>query len=378
MDGRTPRPLPRGADPRRPDCGRLARAARGRTRAGRCPARRREYARQRRHKIPDAIDLVARDVLHRRCPRTACPGRKARSAGRSRHALRDSRRTAVRRFRQEAPDVPAGRTVEGGSEGRDRLRRLPHRRPLRPEERFRSCALSDAHAARPGALAPPHARLRKRRPDARHLLDAGRPGVPVGALPDPARGQVRPRRDARLQRLLSRSHAHPAPQPVYASRLRHLTLLRGGEAHHRQGLRLSPGRLGPGRSGLTGARPAMPKYETTLTRSETVAEGTMAFHFAKPAGFKLTAGQSMDMPLIDAAETDAKGNSRTFSIVSAPYESELVISTRMRDTAFKRVLKAMPAGGRVGLRGPAGHFTLGPAHARSAGFLLGGIGGTPF
>jgi len=28
----------------------------------------------------------------------------------------------------------------------------------------------------------------------------------------------------------------------------------------------------------------MPKYETTLTRSETVAEGTMAFHFAKPEG----------------------------------------------------------------------------------------------
>src|SRR2546430_6646196 len=46
-----------------------------------------------------------------------------RSAGRSRHALRDSRRTAVRRFRHEHPHLPAGRTVEGGSEGRDRLRR---------------------------------------------------------------------------------------------------------------------------------------------------------------------------------------------------------------------------------------------------------------
>jgi len=103
----------------------------------------------------------------------------------------------------------------------------------------------------------------------------------------------------------------------------------------------------------------MPKYETTLTRSETVAEGTMAFHFAKPEGFKFTAGQSMNVSLIEPPETDAKGNSRTFSIVSAPHESELVIATRMRDTAFKRVLKSMPAGGRVGLRGPAGLFTLG-------------------
>jgi ferredoxin-NADP reductase len=122
----------------------------------------------------------------------------------------------------------------------------------------------------------------------------------------------------------------------------------------------------------------MPKYETTFTRSETVAEGTMAFHFAKPAGFKFTAGQSMNVSLIDPPETDAKGNARTFSIVSAPHENELVIATRMRDTAFKRVLKSMPAGGRVGLRGPAGLFTLDPADARPAVFLAGGIGITPF
>ncbi|TMH85566.1 MAG: FAD-dependent oxidoreductase [Betaproteobacteria bacterium] len=122
----------------------------------------------------------------------------------------------------------------------------------------------------------------------------------------------------------------------------------------------------------------MPKYETALTRSETVAEGTMAFHFAKPAGFKFTAGQSMNVSLIDPPESDAKGNSRTFSIVSAPHENELVIATRMRDTAFKRVLKGMPPGGRVGLRGPAGMFTLDPADARPAAYLAGGIGITPF
>jgi ferredoxin-NADP reductase len=122
----------------------------------------------------------------------------------------------------------------------------------------------------------------------------------------------------------------------------------------------------------------MPKYETTLVSSETVAEGTMAFHVARPAGFRFTAGQSMNVSLVDPPETDAKGNARTFSIVSAPHESELVIATRMRDTAFKRVLKAMPAGGRIGLRGPAGLFTLDPADERSAVFLAGGIGVTPF
>jgi ferredoxin-NADP reductase len=122
----------------------------------------------------------------------------------------------------------------------------------------------------------------------------------------------------------------------------------------------------------------MPKYEATLTRNETVAEGTMAFHFARPADFKFKPGQSMNVSLIDPPETDAKGNNRTFSIVSAPHENELVIATRMRDTAFKRVLKAMPAAGRVSLRGPAGLFTLDPADARPAVFLAGGIGITPF
>ena len=36
----------------------------------------------------------------------------------------------------------------------------------------------------------------------------------------------------------------------------------------------------------------MPKYETTLVSSETVAEGTMAFHFARPAGFDFKAATS--------------------------------------------------------------------------------------
>lgn len=104
----------------------------------------------------------------------------------------------------------------------------------------------------------------------------------------------------------------------------------------------------------------------------------MAFHFAKPADFKFEAGQSMNVSLIDPPESDGKGNARTFSIVSAPYENGLVVATRMRDTAFKRVLKAMPAGGRVSLRGPAGKFTLDGADARPAVFLAGGIGVTPF
>ena len=50
----------------------------------------------------------------------------------------------------------------------------------------------------------------------------------------------------------------------------------------------------------------------------------------------------------------------------------------MRDTAFKRVLKAMAQGSVVKLQGPAGDLTLDHDVRRTAVFLAGGIGITPF
>jgi ferredoxin-NADP reductase len=109
-----------------------------------------------------------------------------------------------------------------------------------------------------------------------------------------------------------------------------------------------------------------------------VAEGTMAFHFDKPPGFEFRAGQSLDWTLINPPETDAEGNTRAFSMVSAPFEPDLVIATRMRDTAFKRVLRSMPLGTQVKIDGPGGSFTLHKNSAKPAVFLAGGIGITPF
>jgi hypothetical protein len=59
-------------------------------------------------------------------------------------------------------------------------------------------------------------------------------------------------------------------------------------------------------------------------RREEVAEGTMAFHFEKPSGFSFRAGQFADVTFPDPVETDAKGNTRTFSIASPPFANELV------------------------------------------------------
>lgn len=122
----------------------------------------------------------------------------------------------------------------------------------------------------------------------------------------------------------------------------------------------------------------MPAHKTWLKGREEVAERTMAFHFAKPAGFQFQPGQFLDFTLLNPPETDAEGATRTFSIASAPYEDELVVATRMRDTAFKRLLKNLPLGQELSMDGPMGSFTLHKNTAKPAVFLAGGIGITPF
>ena len=117
---------------------------------------------------------------------------------------------------------------------------------------------------------------------------------------------------------------------------------------------------------------------TVLRKREEIAEGTMAFHFEKPEGFEFRAGQAIDWTLINPPETDAEGNTRTFSITSAPSDPDLMIATRMRDTAFKRVLRSTPLGAQVKMDGPSGSFTLHKNSAKPAVFLAGGIGITPF
>jgi ferredoxin-NADP reductase len=123
---------------------------------------------------------------------------------------------------------------------------------------------------------------------------------------------------------------------------------------------------------------AMSTRTALLQQREEIAEGTMAFHLEKPTGFEFSAGQSIDLTLVNPREGDSEGNSRAFSIASAPYEGEILVATRMRDTAFKRVLGTLPVGSSVKVDGPFGYFKLHRNPTRSAVFLAGGIGITPF
>ena len=124
--------------------------------------------------------------------------------------------------------------------------------------------------------------------------------------------------------------------------------------------------------------PVLPVTLSKLISIQEIAERTIAFRFEKPANWTFKAGQCLDMTLLDPSETDAEGNTRTFSIASAPHEENLTVATRMRDTAFKRVLNTMRPGSAVKIEGPSGSLTLHNNVKRTAVFLAGGIGITPF
>lgn len=119
-------------------------------------------------------------------------------------------------------------------------------------------------------------------------------------------------------------------------------------------------------------------YTIKLLSAREIASGTKAFEFEKPQGYTFKAGQATDWTLIDPAETDDEGNGRSFSLACAPDEPVLRLATRMRDTAFKRILGKMQPGDTISIDDPWGDFTLEDGDEREAVFLCGGIGVTPF
>lgn len=115
-----------------------------------------------------------------------------------------------------------------------------------------------------------------------------------------------------------------------------------------------------------------------LQRREEVASGTMAFHFDKPAGFAFKPGQAIDLVLQDPAVAGTDSGRHAFSIVSAPHQDDLVVTTRMRASAFKKALARLPIGGVAEIDGPFGSLTLHNKADRAAVLIAGGIGITPF
>ncbi|HWY59491.1 MAG TPA: FAD-dependent oxidoreductase [Terriglobales bacterium] len=122
----------------------------------------------------------------------------------------------------------------------------------------------------------------------------------------------------------------------------------------------------------------MRAYQSTLLGRTDVAEGTMAFQFEKPHDFVYKAGQYIDLTISDSQNGSPSGLTHTFSIASSPFDKDLLVTTRMRNTVFKQALSILPIGSGVKIEGPMGSFSLHNNTARPVVFLAGGIGIAPF
>jgi ferredoxin-NADP reductase len=76
---------------------------------------------------------------------------------------------------------------------------------------------------------------------------------------------------------------------------------------------------------------------------------------------------------------DPKGPMRFFSMASSPTEKDFImVSTRIRDTPFKKRLANLDLGTLVKITAPLGKFVLSEDYSRPVVLLSGGIGVTPF
>ena len=121
----------------------------------------------------------------------------------------------------------------------------------------------------------------------------------------------------------------------------------------------------------------MSVYISRLEHREKICEGTLVLELTKPATFHFHAGQYVEITVIEPRKRDIGGNSRTFSIASAPFEDKLTFVMRLSNSAFKEELRSLPLGSPIQISGAAGSFVLDEDPKRAAVFLVGGVGLAP-
>jgi glycine betaine catabolism B len=119
-----------------------------------------------------------------------------------------------------------------------------------------------------------------------------------------------------------------------------------------------------------------------LERKSHVGTDIVSFKFSRSEDnnnyyLNYNAGQYAVFDL--GTKEDPEGPIRSFTLASSPTEENFIlISTRIRDTPFKKKLDSLDVGISVKLTAPLGKFVLHEDHSRAAIFLSGGIGVTPF
>lgn len=112
-------------------------------------------------------------------------------------------------------------------------------------------------------------------------------------------------------------------------------------------------------------------YASRLVEKVPRVADIVSFRFERPEAYRFQAGQWFE---ITFPSSDPKEPwEHHFSHSDSPSEGWLEFTTRMRGSAFKNALDALPLGSEVQLEGPYGAFVMPPDVERAA-FLAGGIG----
>jgi len=122
----------------------------------------------------------------------------------------------------------------------------------------------------------------------------------------------------------------------------------------------------------------MPIYKIKLIDRKTIAHNTIEFIFEKPTDFTFLPGQYGGFTLINMKGLDPRDSIRRFSLVSAPHDAHLVMTTRIQTSIYKHHLDQLAINDEMKLAGPMGNFTLHDDARVPAVFIAGGIGITPF
>jgi ferredoxin-NADP reductase len=117
-----------------------------------------------------------------------------------------------------------------------------------------------------------------------------------------------------------------------------------------------------------------------LKEKRDVARGTLLAVFdllGEEVDFR--PGQYFFVTLLDPPYEDEKGPRRHISVVTSPNDRGVLgLCTRLRDSAFKKSLQALPVGADVEVEPPKGKFALPQETSRPLVFVAGGIGITVF
>lgn len=117
----------------------------------------------------------------------------------------------------------------------------------------------------------------------------------------------------------------------------------------------------------------------TLINKKEETSNCISFIFNNDEGIEWQAGQFLRYHL-DDPQPDERRTERYFTIASAPFEKNIMITTRVvpgDGSTFKRDLQQLTIGDTIDASGPSGSFTIEQPYQEYV-FIAGGIGITPF